>query len=147
MAQVVAEMPLTLENSTNLTRPNSRLFTTMNSNTGETSITEYTLERSRTQMNFPTASGPREYHVSCCDNNQSRRVMTAKTGESSASKKRIELNIIDPITGFLSPAGESLLRIKTRMPSFGKARLEPQCLLPQESNTIRTQPESIDELK
>lgn len=149
MAQVVSELPLTLENSTTLTRPDARLFTTMNSNTGETSITQYTLERSRTQMNFPSTGGPRDYRVSCCENNSNNnpaRYFAAKSA-SHAKNRRIELNLIDPITGFLSPAGESLVRIQTRMPSFGKSRVEPQCVVPQLADTIRTQPEAIDELK
>jgi len=138
MAQIVSELPLTLESSMSLTRPDAKLFNQPDSNVGETDIAQYNYQRSRTQLNFPTASGPKNYHVTCCENNLT---------SFAKSKKRIEMNVIDPITGFLSPAGESLLRVQNKMSSFGKARLEPQCLVPEKSNSIRSQPEAIEELK
>jgi hypothetical protein len=144
MAQIVSEQPLTLENSVGLTRPDAKLFTQPDTNSGRTDISQYSFSRSQTQLNLPTSSGPTNYKVSCCDRNVNSR---GHAKSAFPSKKKIEMSVLDPITGFLSPAGENLLRVQHRMPSFGNSRLVPQNIVPQSINSIRTQPESIDELK
>lgn len=145
MAQVVSELPYTLESSTHLTRPDVKLFLQPDSNAGETDITQYNYRRSRTHLNIPMSCAPTNYNVTCCDANFSSNQHLKSLG----SKKRTEVQLVDPITGFLSAAGESMLRtgVRANMSSFGNSRLEPQNLIPHNADSIRTQPEAIDELK
>lgn len=144
MTQVVSEQAFTLESSIDLTRPDAKLFTQPDTNAGRTDMSEYALYRSKTQLNLPSTTGARDYRAACCDERFSRDVVSKS---AFPLKKRIDLNLMDPITGLLSPAGESFLKVRQRMQSFGKSRLEPQIIVPQNVNSIRTNPEAIDELK
>lgn len=146
MTQVVSELPYTLESSMNLTRPDAKLFVRPDTNEGETEISQCALYRSRTQLNLPKSNGPPDYAVECCNDKFAKNVVT-RSALLARGTNKFDLNVIDPITGFLSSSGESLLNVRERMTSFGKVRLEPQNLIPQNINSIRIQPCAIDELK
>lgn len=145
MAQVVSEWRYTPESSIQMTRPEFKTLLVPDTNVGETDVTAYNEARSRQQLHVPNVSGQLNYDVNCCEN---KSFSAPAPGRAASSKKRVDIQILDPITGFLSTAGEAVLQTgKCNMPSFGKARLEPQNLTPQNAHSIRVQPEAIDELK
>lgn len=143
MAQVVANAPYTLESSTNLSRPSFKTFLTTDTNVGETSITQYKNEKNFNELHIPNATGPLNYGVTCCEDN-----LADKTPMPTVTKKKTEFRILDPCSGFISPAGEVFLkREKTHLGTFGKAKIEPQTSIPQNIHSIRNQQEAIEELK
>ncbi|CAF0704702.1 unnamed protein product [Brachionus calyciflorus] len=143
MAQVVAEAPYTIENSTHLSRPDFKTFLHPDTNVGETDVTEFTDEKKFRELHIPNSTGPLNYDVTCCDNN-----LAVKAPMPITTKKRTEFRILDPCSGFISPAGEFYLRSeKTHLGTFGKSRVEPQTTIPQTIHSVRTRQEAIDELK
>ena len=142
MAQVVSPQQYTLENSTLLTRPDLKTFLRPDTNSGSTDVTHYKDTINYGRLHVPTATGPLNYNVNCCD------TKSRTPGAPNSGKKRIELRIVDPITSFISPAGEVFVNSnKYGLPTFGKSRIEPQTTVPQELHSIRSREEAINELK
>lgn len=143
MTQVVSNQQFTPESSTNLTRPHFNAFLSPDTNIGDTNITEYKKMQDYNHLHIPARTTSPEYDVDCCDekfNNTEAMPISVK--------KRTDLRIIDPITGFISPAGEVLThKTKHGLPTFGKSRIEPQTTIPSNTHSIRTNKEAIDELK
>lgn len=143
MAQVVANAPYTLESSTNLSRPDFKTFLEPDTNVGETNITQFKNNKSFNELHIPNATGPLDYRVTCCEDN-----VAIRAPMPTVTKKRTEFRILDPCSGFISPAGEVYLkREKTHLGTFGKSKIEPQTSIPQNFHSIRTRHEAIDELK
>jgi hypothetical protein len=142
MAQVVSNQTYTLESSTQLTRPHFRTFLQPDTNVGQTNATEYKEKTHIDQLNVPNVTGAPSYAVDCCEHKKPGHNLTL------SAKKKGDNKIVDPITGFISTAGEVLLNTgKFGMPSFGKARVEPHTTIPQHVHSVRVNPEAIDELK
>ena len=143
MAQVVSPFNYTIENSTSLTRPNLKTFLQPDTNSGSTDVTQFNENVNYAKLHIPTATGPLNYDVNCCDSKFHNTISMPH-----AAKKRIELRIVDPITSFISPCGEVLINSqKYGLSTFGKARIEPQTTIPQNLHSIRIQKEAIDEIK
>ncbi len=124
-----------------LSRPTAATMLKMDTNTHKTFITDYTQARLIEQINMPQG-GPQDYKITCCDNNE------AVNAPIPPNKKKHDDQILDPITGFISPAGEFYLHSnKVNIKSFGKAKVEPHTSVPQTMNSIRRYQEAIDELQ
>lgn len=92
---------------------------------------------------MPTATGMLNYETKCCDNQIESAVPLATN-----NKKLHNMTIMDPITGMISPAGEVYCNTnKYGLPTFGKARVEPQTTIPQNVNSLRPINQAINELK
>ena len=142
MAQVVANHPLTLENSTNMSRPHFNAFMRPDTNIGETDLTDYVKKKHHQELHIPNVTGAPDYTITCDRN------YFADPSAPPFSKKRTDLRIVDPITGFVSAGGEVLLNNQRyTLPTFGKERVEPQTTRPQTINSIRTKREAIAEIK
>ncbi len=142
MAQVVANYPLTLENSTNMTRPHLNTFMRPDTNVGETDVTEYVNKKHHQELHIPNVTGAPDYTITC-----DGHYMNDSTAPKF-SKKRTDLRVMDPITSFVSVGGEVLLNNQRfGLPTFGKARIEPQTTRPQTINSIRTKSEAIAEIR
>ena len=88
--------------------------------------------------------------MTCCANDSEVPMNTAVAEklEFLNARKPYEMGIVDPVSGFLSPAGEVLLNTgKTIMKSMGKQIKEPQTIIPKNINSIRDNPEAIDEIR
>ena len=110
-------------------------------NTDKTFIAEYEQTRRVGQIHVPQG-GAHDYSITCCDNN------AAVNAPMPPVKKHHDDKILDPITSFISPAGEFYLHSnKVNLASFGKAKVEPHTTLPQKLHSIRQYREAIDELK
>lgn len=143
MAGVIAEQKYVIENSNNLTRPNLSLFLQPDTNSGETSVVAYQDKQNHLKLHVPGPTGPPNYSVQCCTAKQEQMASKAQV-----LKKISTLRVMDPITSFISPSGEVLLCTnKYGLGTFGKAKKEPQTMVPQLINSIRTREEAIDELK
>jgi hypothetical protein len=142
MAQVVANYPLTLENSTNMSRPHLNTFMRPDTNVGETDITEYVNKKRHQELHIPNVTGSPDYTITCDGN------YLSDSTSPQFSKKRTDLRVMDPITSFVSVGGEVLLKNQRYgLPSFGKARIEPQTTRPQTNSSIRTKSEAIAEIR
>jgi hypothetical protein len=94
----------------------------------------------------PGATGAPNYSVTCCTAKQEESPVPLTKGQ--ALKKISTLRVMDPITSFISPSGEVLLCThKYGLGTFGKAKKEPQTMVPQLINSIRSREEAINELK
>lgn len=143
MTQVVSETPYALESSMQLSRPEFKSFLEPDSNIGKTDVTEYNALKNYNQLHVPKSTGPLDYTVTCCDNN-----LAVSAPMPIMTKRRTENRILDPCSGFISPAGEALLNTgRNGMRSMGKVKIEPQTMIPQNVHSIRTRTEAIDELK
>ncbi len=141
MAQVVASRPYTVESSIELSRPEASTMLKTDTNTENTFITDYTQARLVGQIHLPQGGAP-DYKITCCGNNE------AVNAPIPPVKKKHDDNILDPITSFISPAGEFYLHSnKVNIASFGKAKIEPHTTVPQKINSIRKYKEAIDELQ
>ena len=142
MAQVVSNQRYTVESSTQLTRPEVSTLLRSDANTDQTFITDYDNSRRVKQIHLPH-SGPQDYTITCCDNNEVKN-----SPMPTVVKKRHEDKILDPITSFISPSGEFYVQSnKVNISSFGKVKVDPQTSIPQSINSIRQYREAIDELK
>jgi len=141
MAQVVSNQAYTLESSAQLTRPHFRTFLQPDTNVGHTDATEYKEKTHIDQLNVPNVTGAPSYAVDCCDHKKPALNLTL------SAKKKGDNKIVDPITGFISTAGEVYLNSNKFMSSFGKARVGPHTTIPQHVHSVRVNPEAIDELK
>ena len=142
IAEGVSEQKYTTENSTYLTRPSLKDFLAPDTNAGNTDVTSFNDRVAYLKQHVPTATGSPSYDVNCCDNNTTNGTLT------TSLKKRNDLRIIDPITGFISVCGEVLTNSpKYGLSTFGKARIEPQTTVPQTIHSIRPQAEAVNELK
>lgn len=146
MAQVVSQRPYTVESSIQLTRPEASTIYKSDTNTENTFITDYDIKRRLNQINVPQGGAP-DYRITCCDSS----VVSADATHSpmpSVVKKRHDDKILDPITGFVSPAGEFYLRSnRVNLASFGNSKKDPQNLVPHKTHSIRNFREAIDEIK
>lgn len=142
MAQVVAQNPYTLENSTQLTRPDFQAFLQPDTNAGGTSMTQYVERERERKLHIPNNTGAPNFSINTyvpSHQNVSEPVFKAKPND---------INMLDTISSFISPAGEFLSQSgKIHIKSFGKSKIEPQTIIPQNIHSIRGQPEAIDEIR
>lgn len=142
-AEGVSDQQYTTENSTYLTRPGLKAFLQPDTNTGANDVTHFNDKVDFLKQHVPTATGQPSYETTCCDEKTETSVPL-----HTNVKKLHNLTVMDPITGFISPAGEVFCNSnKYGLPTFGKAKLEPQNLIPQNTNSIRIQSQAINELK
>ncbi len=142
MAQVVSSRHLVLENSMHKSRPHLNTYLRPDTNVGETDVTDYVEKKHHQELHIPNATGSPDYTITCDSN------FVVDSSVPQFAKKRTDLRIIDPITGFVSAGGEVLLNNQRYcLPTFGKERIEPQTTRPQTVNSIRQQKEAIIELK
>lgn len=139
----VSDQKYTTENSTYLTRPGLKAFLQPDTNTGATDVTQFEDKVDHLKQHVPTATGAPSYETKCCD------IQLENAVPLSTNVKRAHmLTIMDPITGFVSPAGEVFCKSnKLTLGTFGKARIEPQTTIPQNVFSNRNQSEAINELK
>lgn len=143
MTQVVQYNTLQLENSMFRDRPHLNAFMRPDPNVGETDMTEYIQKKHHQELHIPNATGAPDYTITCDINDY-----PTDPSVPQFAKKRTDLRIIDPITGFVSAAGEVLLNNqKFQLPTFGKARIEPQTSIPNSIHSIRSGSQAIDEIK
>jgi hypothetical protein len=146
MTQVVSDQTHTLTNSLKLTRPHTCAFFRPDTNIGQTDITAAKNKKFLHSLHVPTLTGAPDYTIECCDSNESN----VDHSFTPTNKKKVDIKILDPLTGFISSAGEVLINNRQnngQMISMGKSKKEPQQLSPENNHSIRIQPESIDELK
>lgn len=145
MAQVVSDQKYTLPSSIKLTRPDLKAFLRPDTNAGETDITQFKEQLRSRQLHIPNSTGPPDYKVTCCDNNN-----VVNSGQLPiTSKKHKEYKILDPLTGFVSCAGEVLINSGSygTIPSMGNSKIEPQTTVPQNIHSIRNRKEAIPEIQ
>lgn len=139
----VSDQKYTTENSTYLTRPGLTAFLQPDTNTGPTDVTHFNNKVDFLKQHVPNHTGQPSYESNCCDSKDAQ----AQPLETN-NKKLHNLTVMDPITGFVSPAGEVFCNSgKYTLSSFGKARIEPQTSIPHNNNLLRPQSEAINELK
>lgn len=144
MTQVVAQNPYTLESSIQLTRPDLKTFFQPDTNAGGTNIHQFVENERLRKLHIPSAAGPADFARVTSNTNE----VPIEGTELLAARKPYELALVDPLNGFLSPAGEVLLNTgRTRMRTMGKQKKEPQNVVPSESHSIRDYSEAIDEIK
>ena len=142
-AEGVSHQKYTTENSTYLTRPGLKAFLQPDTNTGATDVTHFNDKVDFLKQHVPTATGQPSYDTTCCD----ERVEASIPLQTNV-KKLHNLTVMDPITGFISPAGEVFTNSnKYGLKTFGKAKIEPQNMIPHNMNSMRTQSQAINELK
>ncbi len=142
-AEGVSNQKYTTENSTYLTRPGLKAFLQPDTNAGNTDVTSFNEKVNFLKQHVPTATGQPNYDIVCCDDKLENGVPLALN-----PKKRNDIRIVDPITGFVSVCGEVISNTgRNGLGSFGKARVEPQTTIPKNIHSIRQQNEAINELK
>lgn len=144
MTQVVSNKPYTLESSIQLTRPDFKSYLQPDTNVGQTDITTYNELKRIGDFHIPSTTGALDYQVKCCDSNARFNLNYYVPANIVRNKGA---HIYDPLSNFISPAGEILLNTGRHIPSLGKSRKEPQTTVPQNINSIRTNPNAIDEIK
>lgn len=142
-AEGVSDQKYTIENSTYMTRPGLKAFLQPDTNTGPTDVTHFNEKTDYLKQHVPTATGTPNYEQTCCE------VKTDTAVPISTNPKKLHnLTVMDPITGLVSAAGEVFCNSgQYTIPTFGKKRLEPQCTLPQNVESLRTHPAAINELR
>jgi hypothetical protein len=144
MAQVISNRPYTVESSIHLTRPVHSNSQKSDANTEKTLITDDVQKRLMNHINLPNSIGPLDYTITCCDDN----LVSNVPSPIPVNKKRHDDKILDPITSFISPAGEFYIQsTKINLPFFGKVKLDPQNTIPKATHSIRSYKEAIDEIK
>lgn len=141
-AEGVSGEKFTIENSTFLTRPGLKAFLQPDTNSGESDVTAFKEKVEFLKQHVPTHTGVPSYEQNCCDGPEINGPL------SSNVKKQHNLTIMDPITGFVSPAGEVFCNSGNyTLSTFGKRKIEPQNSLPINVNSLRTHSQAINELK
>ena len=150
MAEVIAPHPYPLESSIQLSRPNFSTFLQPDTNAGGTNVYQNNDREEYRRLHVPTATGPPDFKMTCCTESDGED-LSAKAAENFEflnARKPYEMGIVDPVSGFLSPAGEVLLNTgKTIMQTMGKQNKEPQTIIPKYVHSVRGYPEAIDEIK
>jgi hypothetical protein len=141
-AEGVSDQKYTTENSTHMTRPGLKTFLQPDTNSGPTDVTHFNEKTDYLKQHVPTATGTPAYDNSCCDAKADAAPL------SSNPKKLHSLTLMDPITGMVSAAGEVFCNSgQYTLPTFGKRRTEPQCIVPQNVESLRSHPAAIAELR
>jgi hypothetical protein len=149
MSQVVAPYPYALESSIQITRPDFKTFLQPDTNAGGTNVFQNNDKEEYRRLHVPTATGPPDFAITCCQEDIRQHSFTENEALNILNaRKPYEMGIVDPVSGFLSPAGEVLLNTgKTIMRTMGKKIKEPQTIIPKNVNSIRDYNEAIDEIK
>lgn len=139
MAQVVASQPYCLENSVHLTRPDSDAFYHAAGSNDPTIIDKNQVKR--------------RYHLQRAPNvNTSLHLDTSDVGYDtqgyfeSVARKQIDESSVQPVTSVYhrptDMSDESMARF-----CLGKARLDPQRIVPSETTTVRNHPAATTRLR
>ena len=150
MAEVVAQYPYAPESSIQISRPNFSTFLQPDTNAGGTNVYQNNDREEYRRLHVPTATGPPDFKMTCCSENDGENlsVEAAEKFEFLNARKPYEMGIVDPVSGFLSPAGEVLLNTgKTIIQTMGKQKIEPQTIIPRNVNSVRDYQEAIDEIR
>lgn len=150
MSEVVAPYPYAPESSIQISRPHFSAFLQPDTNAGGTNVYQNNDREEYRRLHVPTATGPPDFKMTCCTENDGENlsVEAAEKFEFLNARKPYEMGIVDPVSGFLSPAGEVLLNTgKTIIQTMGKQKKEPHTTIPRNVNSIRDYQEAIDEIK
>ena len=121
MTQVVSAKPYTLESSMQLTRPDFKSYLRPDTNIGQTNIT--TFNELKKMQDFHVPNTPLNYQVKCCENSKSKLDVNYYVSANLVKNKGVQL--IDPLSNFISPAGEFLLNSGKTIPPLGKKKKDP----------------------
>ena len=139
MTQVVASKPLCLENSTELTRPASESFYRIDGSEGPTIIDKHQAKRLYRLQRTPIRET--QVHLDKTDLHYDAHGYFEQTLQKQAREGSIE-----PIKSIYHPPTDmSNQSLKTF--TLGKARIDPQRLIPRDSHSVRTHPTAITILR
>ena len=127
-----------------MSRPGLKAFLQPDTNSGPNDVIHFNEKIDKLKQHIPTATGQPSFEAKCCENQKEFAVPI-----STNNKKLHNMTVMDPITGLISAAGEVYCASSTKygLPTFGKARIEPQTMMPQNVNSLRNQSQAINELK
>jgi hypothetical protein len=139
MTQVVASQPYCLENSTQLTRPGSESF--------------YNIDGSNVPVIIDKHQAKRLYRLQRAPNtNTSLHLDSSDVGYETQGyfenivRQQVDGSSVQPITSvYHRPTDMSDLSMARF--SLGKARLDPQRIVPSETTTVRNHPAAINRLR
>jgi len=139
MTQIVASKPYCLESSTQLTRPGSETFYRIDGSNAPTIIDKYQAKRLYRLQRAP-------------DRNPGLHVDKSDVGYESQGyfdsivRKQIDESSAQPIKSVYHRPKNMSNSAMTKF-SLGKARLDPQRIVPSETTTLRNHPSAIKILR
>ena len=139
MTQIVASKPYCLENSTQLTRPASEQFYRINGSDAPTIIDKHQATRLYRLQRAPVRSA--ELRL-----DQAEVPYDAQGYFDSTLRKQVEQSASqETVPVYHKPTDMSDAAMKRF--SLGKSRMDPQRMIPQKMNNVRTHPTAITSLR